>query len=312
MEKYIFILAIIFIQTLPSNSFAQRIFYPDIETHKIREYEYFDIEDTLSENEIVKRITTCLKNFNWEKRKDTDFTLLESNDNFIINKNTTISFKIQISFKGESLYLDILLSDFKVNGEDLEKYINHITKQRELRIWEKTRNYIYALKTSLMEPLAPTHKFSRAFFNEIKTIKAFAFNIDSNDTIHYNYKYLHWDNGSIMKILTEKQRRQFLKVLSNPLTYGTSMSACYIPHHTFMFYDNKGTEIGIFEICFMCDGAYISIDNKEYFFEFHNAIYGKSFDTLVRIARQLKLKGEYHTIKQLTKIEKKEAKGTQN
>mgnify|MGYP000935188333 CR=1 FL=1 len=54
--------------------------------------------------------------------------------------------------------------------------------------------------------------------------------------------------------LSGEQAKQLVKLLAQPSTYGGG-SACFLPHHGFVFYDANETPVAVLSVCFLCDMA---------------------------------------------------------
>jgi len=62
-------------------------------------------------------------------------------------------------------------------------------------------------------------------------------------------------------VLTQRQREEFEEALVIEKA-PEEMAACFIPHHFFRYYDDKGRKIGEVQVCFCCSGVSASGSKK--------------------------------------------------
>ena len=65
-------------------------------------------------------------------------------------------------------------------------------------------------------------------------------------------------NGTILSDVDRLRLEEALRFVAMP----EEMIACFIPHHFFRYFDDKGRQVGEVEVCFCCDGVAASGSNK--------------------------------------------------
>ena len=92
----------------------------------------------------------------------------------------------------------------------------------------------------------PTRKFA--------TVRAFVYDCDADKSVSFFQK-----NGAVHRgvingpgvLLTEAQVQRLMPALTTD-TVRQHRTACYLPHHAFLFYDASGHVMAHSEICFTC------------------------------------------------------------
>lgn len=86
------------------------------------------------------------------------------------------------------------------------------------------------------------------------SVRAFVYDCDADKSISFFQKNGATHRGLINgagALLTESQTRRLLPALTTE-TVRKHRTACYIPHHAFLFYDAAGHVVAHTEICFTC------------------------------------------------------------
>lgn len=66
------------------------------------------------------------------------------------------------------------------------------------------------------------------------------------------------ENGVILSAADRVRFEDTLRFVATP----EEMAACFIPHHFFRYFDNKGKQVGEVAVCFCCAGAAASGSDK--------------------------------------------------
>lgn len=88
-----------------------------------------------------------------------------------------------------------------------------------------------------------------------KTVRAFCYDCDADETVHFFQKDGRMPKGIINgsgAVLNPKQVNELLKNI-NTFSPREHHTACFVPHHAFVFYGADGQPVGSLEICFTCD-----------------------------------------------------------
>lgn len=108
-----------------------------------------------------------------------------------------------------------------------------------------------ALSSCAHDPAAAA-KWPGASFS---TVKAFVYDCDADKTVSFFQKDGSETKGVINKggaVLNAEQVQRLQKILRTP-TPKVAHTACFIPHHAFVFYGPNGAPVGRVEVCFTCD-----------------------------------------------------------
>lgn len=89
---------------------------------------------------------------------------------------------------------------------------------------------------------------------QFATVRAFVYDCDADQSVSFFQK-----NGAVHRgvingpgaVLTEEQVRRLMPALTTE-TVRKHRTACYLPHHAFLFYDATGRVVAHTEICFTC------------------------------------------------------------
>ncbi len=87
------------------------------------------------------------------------------------------------------------------------------------------------------------------------TVRAFVYDCDADKTVGFFQKDGKVSKGVINgtgAALNAGQVTQLMKTLTTP-TPRQAHTACFIPHHAFVFYGADGGVVGHVEVCFTCD-----------------------------------------------------------
>lgn len=91
-----------------------------------------------------------------------------------------------------------------------------------------------------------------------KTVRGFAFDMDLMEPVCEVPLDPDGSPCSTVQLpgieLDEGQVQHLLALLRQPTTYGRGAS-CFLPHHGFVFYDDKDVPVAEFSVCFLCTMA---------------------------------------------------------
>jgi hypothetical protein len=264
----------------------------------------FNIYDSLSQEQIEAKIKNWIKQTDKELIKvDSGVTrarVLSKTDN-----NLSLSYEITIASRGPSPQQSwMVLDNYLINEVPLESHIQKIGTPEEATLYSLIYLDYWQQINSLIKIFTPTHEYSSRLFQQIKSVKAFAFDIKRSDKFTYKYDSITWSNASALIKLNDAQTGKLVSLLEDPLNFSSNMSLCYIPHHNFFLYNTGNEKIGTVEICFECSMLTIYIDTKKLTYEFEGSFSGTFFNELVKICEEIKLEGNF------TELKKKQSEGT--
>lgn len=87
------------------------------------------------------------------------------------------------------------------------------------------------------------------------TVKAYVYDCDADSSVAFVQKGGRETKGVINKggaVLSSAQVAKLMNIMKTP-TPKESRTACFIPHHAFVFYAADGSIVGRIEVCFTCD-----------------------------------------------------------
>lgn len=87
------------------------------------------------------------------------------------------------------------------------------------------------------------------------SVKAYVYDCDADSSVAFLQKGGRETKGIINKggaVLSAAQAAKLMSIMKTP-TPKESRTACFIPHHAFVFYAPDGSIVGRIEVCFTCD-----------------------------------------------------------
>jgi hypothetical protein len=87
------------------------------------------------------------------------------------------------------------------------------------------------------------------------SVRAYVYDCDADDSVSFFQKGGRVTKGVINtggSLLNAEQVNRLQRILQQP-TPRKARTACFIPHHAFVYYDAAGKPVGHVEICFTCD-----------------------------------------------------------